>query len=104
MRTHRWRGYAALPARSFLRGSSRSSTHSLRHSCAVALLQAGVDLTVIRDFLGHVNIETTGRYLATNLEMKKKALESFWKNTGLTSRSPTKWAPSAELLSFLESL
>jgi len=36
----------------------------LRHGCAVALLQAGVDLTVIRDYLGHASVATTRRYLS----------------------------------------
>ena len=48
--------------------------HLLRHSCAVALLQSGVDLTVIRDYLGHASVATTNRYVSTNLKMKRDAL------------------------------
>ena len=47
----------------------------LRHSCAVALLQAGVDITVIRDYLGHASVTTTSRCVTTNLEMKEQVLE-----------------------------
>jgi integrase len=36
--------------------------HVLRHSCAVALLQTGIDLTAIRDYLGHSLVTTTGLY------------------------------------------
>lgn len=78
--------------------------HVLRHSCAVAMLQAGVDLSVIRDYLGHESIATTGRYTKTNLQMKRRVLEAFWKRAGLTSvRNPT-WRPSNDLLTFLTSL
>jgi hypothetical protein len=41
----------------------RVTPHVLRHSCAVALLQAGIDLSVIRDYLGHASVATTSRYV-----------------------------------------
>ena len=78
--------------------------HVLRHSCAVALLQAGVDVTVIRDYLGHVSIATTSRYITTNLKMKRDVLHAFWKRAGLTKRSRRGWRPSPKLLAFLESM
>ena len=56
----------------------------MRHSCAVALLQAGVDVSVIRDYLGHASVATTSRYITTNLQMKREVLEAFWKRAGLT--------------------
>jgi integrase/recombinase XerD len=62
----------------------RVTPHVMRHSCAVALLQAGVDVTVIRDFLGHASVATTSRYITTNLQMKREILEAFWKRAGLT--------------------
>jgi integrase/recombinase XerD len=55
----------------------------LRHSCAVALLQAGVDVSVIRNYLGHASISTTSRYITTNLQMKRQVLDAFWKRAGL---------------------
>jgi integrase/recombinase XerD len=42
--------------------------HVLRHSCAVALLQSGTDVIVIRDYLGHASVATTGRYMTANLQ------------------------------------
>lgn len=48
--------------------------HTYRHSCAMHLLQAGVDLSVIRSWLGHVNLATTNAYVEIDLEMKRKAL------------------------------
>jgi site-specific recombinase XerD len=37
--------------------------HALRHSFGTALAEAGVDLTVMRDLLGHTHIDTTARYI-----------------------------------------
>ena len=82
----------------------RVSPHVMRHSCAVALLQAGVDITVIRDYLGHASVATTSRYITTNLQMKREVLEAFWKRSGLDPTAPRKWRPSPKLLAFLESL
>jgi site-specific recombinase XerD len=82
----------------------RITPHVLRHSCACALLQAGVDITVIRDYLGHSSVATTSRYVSTNLHMKRDALEAFWKRAGLGAKAPRKWRPSPELLTFLETL
>jgi integrase/recombinase XerD len=78
--------------------------HVFRHGCAVALLQAGVDLTVIRDYLGHASVATTSRYLTTNLKMKRDVLDAFWKRAGLEKRPHSQWRPSPKLLAFLESL
>lgn len=82
----------------------RVTPHILRHSCAVALLQSGVDLTVIHDYLGHASIATTGHYVTANIEMKRKVLQAFWKRSGLDSGSTSSWSPSSDLLTFLESL
>jgi site-specific recombinase XerD len=80
--------------------------HVLRHSCAVALLQAGIDITTIRDYLGHVSVATTSRYITTNLRMKREVLEAFWKRAGLADRRSPKgrWRPSPGVLAFLASL
>ena len=78
--------------------------HVLRHSCAVALLQAGVDIAVIRDYLGHASIATTSRYLATNLQMKRDVLGAFWKRAGLDAKPDRSWRASPKLIAFLESL
>lgn len=83
---------------------SRISPHVLRHSCAVALLQAGVDVTVIRDYLGHASIATTSRYVTSNLQMKRDVLDAFWQRAGLARAGRASWKPKPELLRFLTSL
>jgi integrase/recombinase XerD len=82
----------------------RVTPHMLRHSCAVALLQAGVDVSVIRDYLGHASVSTTSRYITTNLQMKRRVLDAFWKRSGLAPAAARKWQPSPKLLAFLETL
>jgi integrase/recombinase XerD len=54
------------------------SPHSLRHSKAVHLLQSGVPLIYIRDFLGHASITTTEIYAKVDAEEKRKALEGAY--------------------------
>jgi site-specific recombinase XerD len=83
---------------------NRVTPHIFRHSCAVALLQAGVDITVIRDYLGHATVATTNRYVTSNLKMRRDVLEAFWKRAGLERGPRHRWRPSQKLFAFLESL
>jgi site-specific recombinase XerD len=89
---------AALSCTSLL--TKTISPHTLRHSTAMHLLQAGVDITVIALWLGHESIETTHCYIEADLAMKEKALE---KTNAYNGRS-TKFKPSDSLLRFLNSL
>ncbi|MBV8071750.1 MAG: site-specific integrase [Acidobacteriaceae bacterium] len=82
----------------------RITPHVFRHSCAVALLQSGTDVTVIRDYLGHASIVTTNRYISTNLKMKRHALQTFWNHAGIEPTQVKPWKPKPDLLSFLQSL
>jgi len=78
--------------------------HVLRHACAVALLQSGSDVTVIRDYLGHASVATTDRYITINLQMKREAMQAFWKKAGIEPANTKAWKPTADLLAFLQSL
>jgi site-specific recombinase XerD len=99
------RKYTTLAARDVPSLRRRRITpHVLRHSCAVALLQAAVDVSVIRDYLGHASVATTSRYISTNLQMKRAVLESFWRRSGLSPTRPRPWKPKRDLLDFLASL
>ena len=54
----------------------RISPHTFRHTSAVHLMEAGVEVNVIRGWLGHVSLETTNRYAEINLRMKEAALQA----------------------------
>ncbi len=56
--------------------SKRISPHTMRHTTAVHLLRAGVDINTIRAWLGHVCLDTTHVYAEVDLDMKAKALAS----------------------------
>ena len=56
------------------------SPHTFRHSKAMHLLESGVNLIYIRDFLGHSSVTTTEVYAKANPEMKRKAIEEHSKN------------------------
>ncbi len=52
----------------------RVTPHAFRHTTAVHLLEAGVEVNVIRGWLGHVSLETTNRYAEINVRTKEAAL------------------------------
>ena len=67
-------------------------------------ITVAIDLTVIRDYLGHASITTTNRYVSTNLKMKTEALAAFWKRAGIATAASVPWKPTPTLLEFLRSL
>jgi site-specific recombinase XerD len=76
------------------------SPHTLRHTTAMHLLQAGVDVTVIALWLGHENPVTTHQYVEADLAMKKRALDRLQEPRARRARS----TPSDALLAFLDGL
>jgi site-specific recombinase XerD len=68
--------YVVVMARTKCPSLNRTvSPHTLRHTKGIHLLQSGISLDKIRDFLGHVDAKTTQIYARANLEMKRNALE-----------------------------
>jgi site-specific recombinase XerD len=83
----------------------RVSPHTIRHTTAVHLLRAGVDINTIRAWLGHVSLETTNRYAEVDLEMKAQALETCAVHgSDLAPRPSPSWQTDSGLMSFLASL
>ena len=76
------------------------SPHTLRHTVAMHMLQAGVDLTTIQSWLGHVNLDTTHQYVEADIEMKRRAIEKC----EVTETQVSLYQPGDELLKLLESL
>jgi site-specific recombinase XerD len=77
------------------------SPHTIRHSSATHLLRGGVDINTIRDWLGHVSVDTTNIYAAVDLETKAKAITHCEPGAAKPAR---RWAKDKELMTFLRSL
>jgi site-specific recombinase XerD len=74
--------------------------HALRHSCAMSLLQAGVDTTVISLWLGHADVRSTDPYIHADMTIKEKALALVTP----PNVKPGRYKPPDTLLAFLEGL
>ena len=77
--------------------------HVFRHSKSVHLLQSGVNLIYIRDFLGHSDCSTTQIYAKADTETRRKALEAAYVDILPTSELPD-WSDDKNLMDFLISL
>ena len=66
------------------------------------LVAAGVDVTVIRSWLGHVRLDTTFLYAQANVETKRKALERV--DGGARPARPPRWKRDPALLAWLDAL
>jgi site-specific recombinase XerD len=82
--------------------SKRVSPHTFRHATATSLVAAGVDVTVIRSWLGHASLDTTNRYARADLETKRKALEKV--DGSARPGKPPRWKGDVELMAWLDSL
>lgn len=74
--------------------------HVFRHTCAMSLLQAGVDTSVIALWLGHAGVRSTDAYVHADITIKEKALSL----TTPTTARPGRYRPPDKVLAFLESL
>jgi len=76
--------------------------HVFRHSKAMHLLQSGVHLIYIRDFLGHSDCSTTEVYARADSEMKRKAIENAYQD--LIPEELPKWEEDGDLMRWLNSI
>ena len=81
-------------------GAKKLTPHVLRHTSAMSLLQAGVDVAVIALWLGHADIRSTQSYLHADMTIKERALA----RTTPASVKPGRFRPPDRLLAFLDSL
>jgi len=78
----------------------RISPHTIRHTTAMHLMEAGVPLSVIALWLGHEGIQTTHGYVEADLQSKQRALQKLQPPPSKASR----YRPCDRLLAFLEGL
>jgi integrase/recombinase XerD len=78
------------------------TSHTLRRTRAMHLIQAGVNLIYIRDLLGHVDIATTEIYARADAETKRKAIESAYEP--LTPDALPDWTADPSLIGWLDAL
>ena len=80
------------------------SCHSLRHSKAMHLLQAGVNLVYIRDLLGHVSTQTTDIYARADSNQKREALEKAYTDLVPEKAKERDWEKNRDLVFWLKAL
>lgn len=83
------------------RHAKHVSPHVMRHTTAMHLLQAGVDITTIAAWLGHTQLATTHGYVEINLRMKQKAVAAL---ATTLPKMPRYKFPSGDLLTWLDGL
>lgn len=76
------------------------SCHTLRHSKAMHLLQAGVNLVYIRDILGHTSVQVTEIYARTDSKQKREAIEKAY--TNVVPEEKPSWLANDDLLVWLK--
>jgi integrase/recombinase XerD len=91
---------AAAAARCPSLNAKTVTMHTLRHTAAMRLLQAGTDTSVIALWMGHEQAETTQIYLHADLTLKEQALA----RTTPPDARPGRYRPPDKLLAFLEAL
>lgn len=76
------------------------SPHTFRHTTALHLIEAGNDIALVKDWLGHAHIKTTCMYLEVSVERKRKALEKLPPPDGGLPQEQPQWIQPA-LMAFL---
>ena len=99
----RLRQYVASAARQHPRLAEKHVTpHTFRHTAAVHLVAAGVDVTVIQSWLGHAHLDTTFLYAQANVETKRNAIEQV--DGDARPAGPPRWKRKPALMAWLDAL
>lgn len=91
---------AAAAASPSLHGR-RITPHVFRHTTALHLIEAGNDIFVLKDWLGHAHIKTSSQYVEISVERKRKALEKVPPPAAGNQAEPPRWKKPA-LMEFLQ--
>ncbi len=82
--------------------STKITPHCLRHSKAMHMVEAGINLIYIRDYLGHESIDTTQVYATANPEVRRKAISKMEEKTSAPSMPD--WNDNPDIMNFLRGL
>ncbi len=82
-----------------LRGR-KVSPHVFRHTCALHMIEAGVDIVLVQEVLGHKRLKTTSQYIEVSIERKRKALGALVSKSDPASREKPRWK-TPKILDFL---
>lgn len=94
-----------LEAGASVRSPARRITpHVFRHTAAVHLLEAGVEVNVIRGWLGHVSLETTNRYAEITVRTKEAAMKLCEPAAADVPARKPRWHDDSTLLTWVSSL
>ena len=96
-----------LEGKSSRRQQAHISPHTFRHTAAVHLLESGVEVNVIRGWLGHAKLDTTNRYAEITLKSKEAALRAREPPADAVqseSHSRRVWKDDEQLLTWLDTL
>jgi site-specific recombinase XerD len=94
--------YVVQARKTYLAMPEKVTPHIFRHSKAMHLLQAGINLIYIRDFLGHSDIQTTEIYAKADTELKRRAIENAYPD--LVEQSLPDWNRDTSLMGWLSKL
>jgi site-specific recombinase XerD len=94
--------YATLAREKSTSIPPKINAHMIRHSKAMHLLQAGINLIYIRDFLGHTDVKTTEIYAKTDIETQRKAIEKV--HPELICKNLPDWNEDHALIEWLNQL
>ena len=83
--------------------TKRISPHTMRHTAAMHLLQSGVELNVIKSWLGHVSITTTSQYIEIDMQMKREAIERCTPPVPVPAGA-SPWRRRKDIIQWLEDL
>lgn len=82
--------------------STKVTPHCLRHSKAMHMVEAGINLVYIRDYLGHESIDTTQVYAKANPEVRRKAISKMEAKTAAPPMPD--WNDNPDIMNFLRNL
>jgi len=83
--------------------SKKVSPHTFRHTTAMHLLQSGNDIIVVKNWLGHADVNTTHAYIEIDMNMKRKALEACEPPQVKIAKGRAKWMKPS-ILQWLDQL